>query len=86
MGDKKLVVWDHNRELAFERGATVLSDPEAAQYVWGTGVHWYSGDYFDQLEQLMRAFPDKHVMFTEGCWEGGVKLGQWDRGVRYAHP
>ena len=85
LGDKKLVVWDHNRELAFERGATVLSDPEAAQYVWGTGVHWYSGDYFDQLEQLMRAFPDKHVMFTEGCWEGGVKLGQWDRGARYAH-
>ena len=85
LGDKKLVVWDHNRELAFERGATVLSDPEAAQYVWGTGVHWYSGDYFDQLEQLMRAFPDKHVMFTEGCWEGGVKLGQWDRGRRYAH-
>ena len=85
LGDKKLVVWDHNRELAFERGATVLSDPEAAQYVWGTGVHWYSGDYFDQLEQLMRAFPDKHVMFTEGCWEGGVKLGQWDRGTRYAH-
>lgn len=81
----KLIVWDHNREQAFERGAAVYSDPEAAQYVWGLGLHWYSGDFFRQLNQLKHTFPDKHLVFTEGCWEGGVRLGQWDRGRRYAH-
>ena len=39
--DKKIVIWDHNRDEMVERARTVLSDPEAAQYVWGTGFHWY---------------------------------------------
>lgn len=81
----KLIIWDHNRELAFERGSTTYDDPEASQYVWGLGLHWYSGDFFDQLSQLNALYPDKHLVFTEGCHEGGVKLGQWDRGRRYAH-
>lgn len=34
MKERKLMVWDHNRGLAYQRGATVLSDPEAARYVW----------------------------------------------------
>lgn len=83
--DIKVVIWDHNREVAYHRVSTVLSDPEAARYVWGSGMHWYSGDYFDQLEQIHRRFPEHHILFTEGCWEGGVKLGQYDRGARYAH-
>lgn len=85
LSDVRIVIWDHNRDVVFERASTVLSDPEAARYVWGTGLHWYAGDYFDQLEQLHRAFPEHHLIFTEGCWEGGVKLGQYDRAGRYAH-
>lgn len=85
LSDVRLLVWDHNREVAFRRANTVLSDPTAAAYVWGTGLHWYSGDFFEQLDQLHRAYPDHHLLFTEGCWEGGVQLGQYDRGARYAH-
>lgn len=81
----KIIVWDHNREVAFDRGDVVYSDPEASKYVWGVGLHWYSGDHFEQLQQLTEAYPEKNIIFTEGCWEGGVKLGQWDRGERYAH-
>ncbi|MFK7926949.1 MAG: glycoside hydrolase family 30 beta sandwich domain-containing protein, partial [Myxococcota bacterium] len=80
-----LIIWDHNRSCAYERGAVVYEDAEAAGYVWGLGLHWYGGDFFGQLDQLHHAFPHKHIVFTEGCWEGGVKLGQWDRGARYAH-
>ncbi|MFT4624341.1 MAG: glucosylceramidase [Myxococcota bacterium] len=80
-----VVIWDHNREIAFDRAYTVLSDPEAAKFVWGTGLHWYSGDYFDQLTQIHDTFPEHHLMFTEGCCEGGVKLGQYDRATRYVH-
>ena len=45
--DKKLIIWDHNRDNMVERARTVLSDPGAAKYVWGTGFHWYCGDHFD---------------------------------------
>lgn len=85
LDELRLIVWDHNRELAFERGAVAYRDADAAKYIWGVGLHWYAGDWFDQLDQLQTAWPDKHIIFTEGCWEGGVKLGRWDRGARYAH-
>ena len=61
------MVWDHNRGLAYQRGATVLSDPEAARYVWGTAFHWYVGDMFETLSRLHDAFPDKAIFFSEGC-------------------
>jgi glucosylceramidase len=83
LGGVALVIWDHNRDEALERASTVLCDPQAAAYVWGTGVHWYGGDHFEQLEQIHRSFPEHHILFTEGCWEGGVRLGQYDRGERY---
>ena len=82
---QRLLVWDHNRDAVYQRAQVVLSDPDAARYVWGTGFHWYSGDQFENLDRLHHAFPDKHLLFTEGCWEGGVRLGRWDRGERYAH-
>jgi len=82
---KRLLVWDHNRDAVYHRARVVLSDPQAARYVWGTGFHWYSGDQFENLDRLHHAFPDRHLLFTEGCWEGGVMLGRWDRGERYAH-
>ncbi len=80
-----LLIWDHNRDAVYQRARVALSDRAAARYIWGTGFHWYSGDQFENLERLHQAFPRKHLLFTEGCWEGGVNLGRWDRGERYAH-
>jgi glucosylceramidase len=31
------------------------------------------------------AWPDKQLLFTEGCQEGGPHNGSWDLGERYAH-
>ncbi|WP_328515408.1 glycoside hydrolase family 30 protein [Halobacillus yeomjeoni] len=81
--DKKIVIWDHNRDIAYERAKTVLSDPEAAKYVWGTGLHWYVSEEFENLTKIHDDFPDKHLIFTEGCIEGGVQLGAWHTGERY---
>lgn len=69
MADKKLIIWDHNRDLLYQRASTVLEDPEAAKYVWGTGFHWYVHDVFDNVKRVKEAFPDKNLMFTEGCSE-----------------
>jgi glucosylceramidase len=84
-GDKKILIWDHNRDLLYDWVKTILSDEEAAKYVWGAGFHWYLGEQFDNVERTYREFPDKHLVFTEGSIEKGVKLGRWDRGEIYAH-
>jgi len=74
MGDKKLIVWDHNRDLLFQRANVILSDPEAAKYVWGTGFHWYEDwkdgiPMFDNVKKVQETYPDKNLIFTEGCNE-----------------
>jgi len=83
--DKKILIWDHNRDLIFDRARTILSDRKAAEYVWGIAFHWYTGEEFDNVKKTFINYPDKPLIFTEGCIEHGVKLGQWDRGEFYAH-
>jgi glucosylceramidase len=82
--DVRVVIWDHNRDRMFERAKVVYDDPRAAQYVWGTGFHWYVADRFDNVQLVHEAYPDKKLLFTEGCQEGGPHLGSWDLGERYA--
>ena len=80
----KIVIWDHNRDLMVERASVVYSDPLAAQYVWGCGFHWYGEDHFDHVQLVHDAWPDKALLFTEGCQEGGPNHGSWALGERYA--
>lgn len=81
----RLVIWDHNRDRMYERAKIVLDDPAAARYVWGTGFHWYMGDHFNNVQLVHDAYPDKKLLFTEGCQEGGPHYGSWELGERYAH-
>jgi glucosylceramidase len=81
--DVKILICDHNRDIIVKRAAGVFSDPEAAKYVWGTGFHWYVSEDFESVGKVHELFPDKHLLFTEGCQEGGVKLGAWFTGERY---
>jgi glucosylceramidase len=84
LGHVRVIIWDHNRDLMFERAKVVYDDPEAAQYVWGTGFHWYVADRFDNVQLVHEAYPDKQLLFTEGCQEGGPHVGEWHVGERYA--
>lgn len=92
MSDKKLIVWDHNRDLIYQRAATILNDPEASEYIWGVGFHWYepwtgSDMQFDNLKLVKEAFPDKNLVFTEGCVESFNydELSDWRLGERYGY-
>ena len=72
MSDKKLLAWDHNRDLIYQTASTILNDKEAAKYIWGIGYHWYetwtgSAMMFDNVRKVAETFPDKKLMFTEGC-------------------
>ena len=90
LAGKKLIVWDHNRDLLYQRASTILEDPAAAKYVWGVGFHWYetwtgAGMDFENTRLVHEAFPDKHLVFTEGCAEryDATKLNDWSFGEKY---
>jgi glucosylceramidase len=63
--------YDQNRDdnaMAFT--SAVLGDPAAAQFVWGTALHWYSttnSARTDVIDQVRAASPGKPVLHTEGC-------------------
>lgn len=83
LGDVRIVVWDHNRDLMLERTNVIYADAEAARYIWGTGFHWYGAEHFDAVQQVHDAWPTKQLLFTEGCQEGGPHTGSWTVGERY---
>lgn len=82
--DVKLMAHDHNRDILEAHADAVLGNPECAKYVWGLGLHWYVSDDYAAASRVHAKYPDKHILFTEGCLESGAKIGQWDRGERYA--
>jgi glucosylceramidase len=86
LGDKKIIIWDHNRSLMYERAAVVLDDPAAAKYVWGVGFHWYVGDYFENVKRLQEAYPKVNLLFTEGChgYFDPRRINEWKWGELYA--
>ncbi|MDD2675376.1 MAG: glycoside hydrolase family 30 protein [Flavobacterium sp.] len=90
LGDKKIVVWDHNRDLMNQRANVIFSDPEASKYAWGMGFHWYEtwagGEpMFDNVRKVHEAYPSKNLLFTEGCVEkfDAKKYQFWANGERY---
>ena len=92
MGDRKLIAWDHNRDLIYQRASTILGDKEAAKFVWGIGFHWYEtwtggSMQFANLKRVNEAFPDKNLIFTEGCKEKFdlAMVNDWTLGERYGN-
>jgi glucosylceramidase len=90
LSDKKIIAWDHNRDLIYQRASTLLNDPVAAKYVWGIGYHWYEpwsgGDpMYDNVRLVHETFPNKNLIFTEGCAESFdmQRIHNWKLGERY---
>lgn len=90
LGDKKIVVWDHNRDLINHRANTIFDDPDAAKYAWGIGFHWYEiwtgGEpMFSNLGNIRESYPTKNLLFTEGCVErfDAEKYHFWPNAERY---
>jgi len=92
LGSKKLIAWDHNRDLMYQRASVILGDPKAASYVWGIGYHWYetwtgSPMMFDNERRVAEAFPTKALIFTEGCKEAFNldSVNNWSLGEKYGY-
>ena len=89
---QKIVVWDHNRDLITHRANTIFDDPDAAKYAWGTGFHWYEtwtggNPKYENLKLIKEAYPDKQLLFTEGCQEGfdAAHYERWSNAERYGN-
>ena len=90
LGDKNIVVWDHNRDLLGNRANTIFDDPEASKYAWGIGMHWYETwaggtPMFDNIKTINKSYPSKKILFTEGCAEtfNSEKYQFWPNAERY---
>ncbi len=81
----RVIGYDHNRNRLPEWANTILSDPAAGRYVWGMGFHWYVSDNFDNVRLAHEMFPDKALLFTEGCLGpyDAKKLDDWSMGEAY---
>jgi len=95
LADLKLMFWDHNRGIMYQRAEVMYDDPEAAQYIYGIAFHYYVGNHYDNVRIVHDAFPDKKLIYTEagmgGSWETGVNvaknmildLNNWANGWTY---
>jgi glucosylceramidase len=79
LGDTKIMIWDHNRGIIYQRVEAAYEDTEASKYIWGTAFHWYVGDHFDNVRLVHDAFPDKKLLYTEAGMNGS-----WDSAIRIA--
>lgn len=90
LANKNIVMWDHNRDLIYQRASTYFNDPEVRKYAWGIGFHWYedwSGGVpvFENVRRVQEAFPEKKILFTEGCAESfdPTRYEAWVLGEEY---
>jgi glucosylceramidase len=90
LSDRKIIVWDHNRDLMVQRAQAIFDDPEASKFAWGIGFHWYedwSGgqQMYNNVGLVHSSYPDKNILFTEGC-RGPFDTSRyyaWDHGESY---
>lgn len=84
----KRIIWDHNKERIYERIRDICTDSTANKVIDGIGYHWYSGDHFQALHLVNEQFPDKMMIFTEGCIEYSLEENSrhnLKNAQRYAH-
>jgi len=87
MKDVDIYVWDHNKELLYQRFRDAVSVPGADRYIAGAAMHWYTGDHFDAIEILRKQYPGIKLMFSEGCVEYSrfADSGEVRKAEMYAH-
>jgi len=90
LGDRRIIVWDHNRDLMTQRARVIFDDPDASKYAWGMGFHWYEtwaggAPMFANVGAVHRAWPGKHLLLTEATVEGfdPAKLQSFANAERY---
>lgn len=81
----KVNIWDHNKEMMYERAKATI-DEDTDKMIDGVAFHWYTGDHFEAIKLTHDAYPDKELIFTEGCVEySRFDTSQLRNAQMYAH-
>ncbi len=97
--DLKIMTFDDQRASLLDWVNTVFHDTEAAKYIDGIAVHWYSSVEdtvvditrpFSKMTETHDNFPDKFILATEACtgylpWDGKPLIGDMRRGEVYGY-
>ena len=87
LADLKFFLWDHNRDLMFERTKEILSYGVPKDRIFGVAYHWYDRTAFEELKKTHDEYPDFHILLTECCVEllcdDNNGVGSWENGLRY---
>ncbi|MBQ6889316.1 MAG: glucosylceramidase [Lachnospiraceae bacterium] len=85
--DVKISIWDHNKEKMLDRAEESFRVNNADSAIDGIAFHWYTGDHFEALQETGKQFPNKELIFTEGCVEYSRFAGdnQVAHAEMYAH-
>jgi glucosylceramidase len=59
----KIVIYDHNADRT-DYPISILNDPDARKYIWGSAFHLYGGT-IEAMSEVHDAHPDKSLYFTE---------------------
>ena len=91
----KILIYDCNKGLDKEGNYQAKSyvdkvyvDADAKKYIWGVGLHWYGtarATPFGDPAALHESYPDKHLIHTEACAEGGSHPLEVGVAERYGH-
>ena len=83
----KILAYDHNKDHVAKWAKVIYADAAAARYVWGTAVHWYTGDEFENVNATHYLAPDKPILATEAtvAREKDPRAPAWENGEHYAH-
>lgn len=81
----KILGWDHNKEKLYNRSKIIFENTN--DEVDGIAMHWYSGDYFEEIELVSKKYPNKLLIHTEGCtgFSNFRKSDEIQNGEIYGH-
>eukprot|EP00285_Hemiselmis_virescens_P003840 CAMPEP_0173406742 /NCGR_PEP_ID=MMETSP1356-20130122/65325_1 /TAXON_ID=77927 ORGANISM="Hemiselmis virescens, Strain PCC157" /NCGR_SAMPLE_ID=MMETSP1356 /ASSEMBLY_ACC=CAM_ASM_000847 /LENGTH=363 /DNA_ID=CAMNT_0014367777 /DNA_START=51 /DNA_END=1138 /DNA_ORIENTATION=+ len=86
--DTNIIAFDDDKSALREWADTILSDPEAANFTWGMGLHWYFGDLTEHMSYVRESYPNAFMLATEGCtcvYDQKEYNDSWSRAQRYVH-
>jgi glucosylceramidase len=80
-------IWDHDKDGLIEWAEETFTNEEFRLGIDGLAFHWYTGDHFEQLQYLVEKYPEKDLLFSEGCvpQEEVTKANQNAHGDVYIH-
>eukprot|EP01121_Diplochlamys_sp_Union-15-3_P022547 TRINITY_DN9640_c0_g1_i2.p1 TRINITY_DN9640_c0_g1~~TRINITY_DN9640_c0_g1_i2.p1 ORF type:complete len:619 (-),score=106.86 TRINITY_DN9640_c0_g1_i2:4-1860(-) len=78
-----VMIWDHNKDDIYKWVKVLYSDPSLNDYIWGTALHWYSGQQFANVYHSHLLMPQKPLFATEATRDLNTNGDDWESGEAY---